>query len=105
MAGDGQLLEDHCGGGALCADFQNLGNIGFRLVVGDQTFTERASGFAIDITCPDGTSFHNGRALDLLGCPTGFFGLPGEAAGWTDTSISYSFIGIDPPVPVFDCSK
>ena len=90
--------------GAACVQWQELGETGFKLTVnGSQTFTETTSGFAIDVTCPDGTKFHNGNALDLLSCETGLFGLPGEASGWTDTSVSHSLIGVEPSVALFDC--
>jgi hypothetical protein len=92
--------------GAPCVQWQETGETGFTLTVkGTQTFRESTSGFAIDITCPDGTKFHNGNALNLLSCDTGLFGLPGEASGWTDTSVSHSLIGIEPSISIFDCSK
>ena len=65
--------------GAPCVQWQEMGETGFTLTVrGNQTFRESTSGFAIDVTCPDGTKFHNGNALDLLSCPAGLFGLPGQ---------------------------
>ena len=92
--------------GAPCVQWQEQGETGFTLVVrGSQTFRESTSGFNIDVTCPDGTKFHNGNALDLLSCDTGLFGLPGEASGWTDTSVSHSLIGVEPSVSLLDCSK
>jgi hypothetical protein len=90
---------------ATCVRWQET-STGFTLTVnGNQTFRESTSGLALDVTCPDGTSFHNGNALDLFSCPTGLSSFPGESAGWTDTSISQGFIGVDPPVPVYDCAK
>ena len=66
--------------GAPCVQWQEMGETGFTLTVkGSQTFRESTSGFNIDVTCPDGTKFHNGNALNLLSCDTGLFGLPGEA--------------------------
>jgi hypothetical protein len=92
--------------GSACVQWQEIGDSGFALTVnGSQTFRETTSGFAIDVTCPDGTKFHNGNALDLLSCDTGLFGLPGQASGWTDTSVSNSLIGVEPSVAIFDCSK
>jgi len=92
--------------GTACVQWQEMGDTGFTLVVnGSQTFRESTSGFAIDVSCPDGTKFHNGNALDLLSCDTGLLGLPGEFSGWTDTSVSQGLTGVEPPVPIFDCSK
>ena len=91
--------------GGTCVSWQEMGDSGFTLTVdGVGSFRESTSGFAMNVTCPDGTSYHAGNALNLLNCDTGLFGLPGQAYSWSDTSVSYSFIGADPSVPVFDCT-
>jgi hypothetical protein len=90
--------------GGTCVAYQELGDNGFSLTVsGTQTFRETTSGFALDVTCPDGTSYHNGNAFNLLDCPGSFLVLPGTGTGWTDTFVSGSFVGVEPSIPVFDC--
>jgi hypothetical protein len=86
---------------------------GLKLVVGDQTVTERTSGLGISISCPDGTSVGNPNALQLLSCDADggsfFGGLPGGAWSWTDTSVIFGLISTSSmsssELQVFDCSK
>ena len=77
-----------------------------------QTFTETAVGIGLTMKCPDGKSYSNSNALELLNCPSGFFGgLPGISWSGTSTSLSVGLLstgggadGGDQSVPVFDCS-
>ena len=60
-------------GGAPCLHFEDVGALGFKLVVnGSQTVTVSATASLSEvITCPDGKSYQTSNAIDLLTCPGG----------------------------------
>jgi hypothetical protein len=81
--------------GQPCLRYQDTSDASFKLTVQGMTFTEGAVGFGLNVTCPNGMSFSNGNALDLLGCASdsGFLGgLPGKAWSSSDTSVSFELI-------------
>jgi hypothetical protein len=76
--------------------------------------TERPSGgFGLSISCPDGTSYGNANALQLLSCDADggsfFGGLPGGAWSWTETTVNFGLISTSSTssneLQLFDCSK
>jgi hypothetical protein len=97
--------------GQACMRFQETAAGGLTLTVGSQTFTQTSVGtMGIRFTCPDGTSYSNANAFDLLNCPGGFDGMPGTA--WSDTSTSANLSLLSTAssttsagLPIFDCSK
>jgi hypothetical protein len=99
--------------GVDCLRFENVASGGFKLVVKGQTVQEGPSGgLGIAVSCPDGTQYSNGNALDLLNCGGDggaiFGGLPGSAWSWSGTSISFELIGASGSTgaqPVVHCSR
>jgi hypothetical protein len=94
--------------GQTCLHYEQKANGDLSLTVGNQTFTEGASGaMGVRFTCPDGTSYVNANAFDLFSCPEGLNGMPG--CGWSssDSSVSFSLIGTSGSsgMPIFDCTK
>lgn len=93
-------------GGELCLEFSEPGD-GFVLSVGGNTVTETVSGQRLSLTCPDGTTFENSNALELLSCPNSSFGdLPGNTTSSGDNSVSFALLntGAD-TLPIFDCAR
>src|SRR3982751_1956559 len=83
--------------GQTCLHYEDV-NSHLKLVVGDQTVTEAATGgLGLAITCPGGMTYSNANAFDLFNCDAdggGFLGgLPGIAASWSDSSVSLGLIG------------
>lgn len=93
--------------GQTCLHYQETAGGDFSLTVGGQTFTTAATGaIGIRFTCPDGTSYANSNALNLLSCPGGFTAMPGSAWSSSDSSVSLTLTGMSSSdLPVFDCSK
>jgi hypothetical protein len=94
-------------GGNVCLQYQDNPNEGVRLTAGGKTVSESSSGgMGIKITCPDGSSYGTSNALNLLSCPGGFTGLPGNAWSGSSTSVYFSLVGVgEESVDVFGCSK
>jgi hypothetical protein len=94
------------GTGLACLHFEESG-ASMRLVVRGQTVTVGGSGLEETIHCPDGTSVKNSNAFNLLSCPGSISSIPGQFTGYTDTSVSFSLIGMSDgsTLSVFDCSK
>ena len=82
---------------------------GMKLVVNGQTVSVGNAGFALSITCPDGSSVGTSNAFNLLNCPDSLNGLPGHAIGYTDTSVSFALLGTSTTstdsLSLFSCSK
>lgn len=97
--------------GQTCMRFQETAAGGLTLTVGSQTFTQTTVGtLGIRFTCPDGTSYSNPNAFDLLNCPAGFEGMPGTGYSDTSTSANLSLLSTassttSSSLPVFDCNK
>lgn len=94
-------------GGAACLHFEATG-AEFELTVGGQTVSEGRSGpMGLAVTCPDGASYVNPNAFDLLTCGNGtaFGGLPGLTYSSTATSVTFGLIGAASSLPVFSCRK
>jgi hypothetical protein len=91
-------------GGQTCLRYQSQGS-GFDLTVQGQTFKERATGgLGISVTCPDGKSYKNSNAFDLLSCEGGIFGgLPGNTWSSSSLGLSFGLIGTTESIQVFDC--
>lgn len=95
-------------GGQTCLHYEES-SAGFQLTVGTNAVSEMLSGTAgIDLTCPDGTTYSNSNALELLSCPGDSFGdLPGNTTSSDSTSVTFGLIntGTQSSVTVFDCSR
>jgi hypothetical protein len=85
---------------------------GLTLTVNGQTYRESYSGFRLSATCPDGTSYSNSNALELLSCESEagiFSGLPGHFWSDSDSFVSFGFLNTSndttSSLPVFDCSR
>jgi hypothetical protein len=95
-------------GGTQCLHYEETSS-GFDLVVGTDMVSEAVSGAAaLSLTCPDGSTYSNANALDLLNCNGQFGGgLPGNATSDTSTSVTFSFIGTSSgtAVELFNCSR
>jgi hypothetical protein len=100
-------------GGQACLHYEDM-TTGLKLVVGTETVTSKPSGvLGLTVTCPDGASYGNPNALQLLSCDADggsfFGGLPGGAWSWTDTSVSFGLISTSSTssteLLLFDCSK
>jgi len=95
------------GSGAPCLHYEDSGD-GFDLTVGNDTVSETLVGNAgLEISCPDGTTFSNSNALELLSCPGSNFGnLPGNTTSSGTTSVHFALLntGAD-TLTLFDCSR
>lgn len=100
-------------GATTCLHYEDT-MAGLKLVVGDQTVTSRPSGgFGLSITCPDGMSYGNSNALQLLSCDADagatLGGLPGGTWSWTDTRVTFGLISTSSTssseLQLFDCAK
>jgi hypothetical protein len=94
--------------GKTCLHYQRTSNDEVTFTVGDQTYREGTSGaMGWQVTCPDGTRYANSNALELFGCPNGLDGMPGNAYGDSDTSLSFSLLGTSSSsnLSLFDCRK
>ncbi len=96
-------------GGTDCLHYEES-SAGFTLAVGADMVHESIVGAeGIELTCPDGTSYGNDNALNLLSCPGGSFGdLPGNTTSSTDTSVTFGLIntgGSNNVITVFDCFR
>lgn len=81
---------------------------GFVLTVGGETVSETVSGRSLELSCPDGTSFSNDNALELLSCPGDNFGdLPGNTSSSSSSSVQFGLIntGLPTTLTVFDCGQ
>jgi hypothetical protein len=101
-------------GGQPCLHYEDAQASGIKLTVAGQTVTEGVSGgVGLRVTCPDGTSYANANAFELLSCQgdggATFGGLPGDAYSSTSTSVSLSLLSTSTmsssALPVFDCAK
>jgi hypothetical protein len=99
--------------GVDCLHFESLASGGFKLVVKGQTVQEGPSGgLGLAVSCPDGTRYTSGNALQLLSCGDDggatFGGLPGSAWSWSGTNITFELIGgsgSSGAQPVAHCSR
>jgi hypothetical protein len=96
--------------GASCLTYQDDGNGAITLTVDGQTVKETTpGGLAIALTCPDGKTYSNPNAFNLLSCPDAGLldGLPGVGWSSSDTSVSLSLIATSTTSSegqaVFDC--
>jgi len=101
------------GSGATCLTYKDDGNGNVTLNVQGETVKETTpGGLGITLTCPDGTSYSNSNAFNLLSCPDASFlsSLPGvgysESSSGSSSSISLSLTGVAGSYgsePVFNC--
>jgi len=81
---------------------------GFELTVGDEVVSEALFGSGgLELNCPDGTTFSNSNALELLSCPDSNFGnLPGNTSSSGIDSVQFGLLntGVD-TLAVFDCDR
>ncbi|MBN2797974.1 MAG: hypothetical protein JXX28_02390 [Deltaproteobacteria bacterium] len=71
-------------------------DLGLALTALGDTAEVRYSGFyAMDLTCPDGETYHASNAFDLMECESeGMFGnLPGTMYSYSGSSVSFSLLG------------
>jgi hypothetical protein len=100
-------------GSSPCLSYREDASKTITLTVMGQTFTESSAGLGLTVKCPDGTSYSNSNALQLLSCPGGFFGgLPGISWSGSTTSLSAGLINTsgdpdagDQSVQIFSCSS
>lgn len=100
-------------GGTPCLrHHETPGGGGFDLTVDGKTVTESVLPGAtpgLEIRCPDGTTYANSQALDLLSCDGSFGGLPGNSWSSTPTSVSFGLVNTasaaPSSLPLFDCAK
>lgn len=78
---------------------------------GDQVFESSSNGVDLRFRCPDGSSYSNDNALDLLECRDDFLSslaiMPGYAWSSSDLSVSFGFIGYsdERSLSVFSCRQ
>jgi hypothetical protein len=102
------------GTGQGCLQYEDT-SAGLSLTVQGQAVTERPSGpQGLTLSCPDGTSYSNSNAFDLLDCGDdgGAFlgGLPGDTwSSSNDVGVSFGLIGTSTTssdeLPLFDCQQ
>ena len=109
--GDVQFRFTVTAGGQACMRFVETENA-MTLTVGDQIFEEQTTGGTnMRITCPDGSSYSNDNALDLLECRGDFFSslaiMPGTSWGSGNTSVSFGLLGYsdEQALPIFSCQQ
>jgi hypothetical protein len=96
--------------GAECLHYEKSGG-SFKLVVKGQTVQEGPSGaLGLAVSCPDGTQYSNGNALDLFNCGAdgglSFGGVPGDGWSSSGTNISFELVGAAGGAqPIFHCSR
>lgn len=99
------------GSGAPCLSYVDDASGGITLTVQGQTVKETVQGaLGLKLSCPDGSSYANANAFNLLSCPdAGLFGdLPGVASSFDDRSVSLSLAGSSASPSdetVFSCRK
>ena len=99
-------------GGQDCLHFED-DNHSFKLTVSGQTVTESVSSAAgISISCPDGRTYSNSNAIELISCnpdATVFGNLPGDQWSGSGTRVRFGLAGAPSssmPVPaLFDCAR
>jgi hypothetical protein len=88
--------------GQQCLSYDSSSNL--MLDVRGMTVSEKTAGFALQVTCPDGSQYAAQNALDLFGCL--LMNGPGSVDSGSDTSINLGLLnGTSNPLPVFDCEK
>jgi hypothetical protein len=102
------------GTGQTCLHYEDT-TAGLSLTVQGQAVTERLSGQqGLTLACPDGTSYTNSNALELLSCGDDggvfFGGLPGDSwSSSNDVSVSFGLIGTSTTssdeLPLFNCQS
>jgi hypothetical protein len=97
-------------GGSPCLSYKEDANKTITMTVMGQTVTETGAGSSLTVKCPDGKSYSNPNALNLLSCPNFFAGIPGILSSDSSTSLSVGLLGTgsdadggDQSFPVFDC--
>jgi hypothetical protein len=102
------------GTGQVCLHYEDT-SAGLSLTVQGQAVTERLSGLqGLTLACPDGTSYTNSNAFDLLNCSDDggalFGGLPGDS--WSSSNnvgVSFGLIGTSTTssdeLPLFNCQQ
>jgi hypothetical protein len=97
-------------GGQTCVRYSETDS-SMTVTVGDQVFEESSNGVDMRVTCPDGSSYSNDNALDLLECRGDFLSslaiMPGYSLGSSDASVSFGFIGYseEQSLAVFSCRR
>ena len=89
-----------------CVRFDSRKQQEFTLSVQGQTFVERSRGFALQMTCPDGTQYATDNGPALLGCTDYLSNAPGHAWSSSDTSVNFALLtGHGDTLTVFDCAE
>jgi hypothetical protein len=89
-----------------CVRFDSRAADEFTLSVHGMTFVEKSRGFALQVTCPDGTQYATDNGPALFDCPDYSSGAPGN--GWVSSDVSVKFwlyTGHGDGLGVFDCGK
>jgi len=93
-------------GGQQCVTYDSDPNSDLTLSVQGMTVSEKSSGFSLQITCPDGSQYAAGNALDLLNCDNFFTDGPGNEDSGSDTSVNLGLLnGTQTPLQIFDCER
>lgn len=92
--------------GAPCLEYSDDDD-GFVLTSSAGTVSESLDGRELEISCPDGTSFSNSNALELLSCPDSNFGnLPGNTSSSGSTSVQFGLLNTGEDIlDVFECQR
>jgi hypothetical protein len=93
-----------------CVTFDsNADETSLTLTVQGQTFKRVVSGFAMQVTCPDGTQYQAQNSPDLQGCSNYAENTPGDSYVSSDISVGFALLtghgdpGHAQALAVFDC--
>ncbi len=93
-------------GGAPCVTYSESEDASIYLDVQGMTLKEISVGFALQVTCPDGSQFAAQNALELFECPDLFSSGPGSVAFESGGSVSFALPrGMESALGVFACSR
>ncbi len=89
-----------------CVRFDSRLQQEFTLSVQGRTFVEKSRGFALQMTCPDGTQYSTDNGPALFNCADYQSNTPGRALWSSDTSVNFALrTGHGDTLTVFDCAE
>lgn len=93
-------------GGDECVRFDSRAADELTLSVHGMTFVEKSRGFALQMTCPDGTQYATENAPPLFNCTDYSSNAPGHVSHPSDTSAYFALLtGHGDALGVFDCGQ
>lgn len=98
-------FEETSGTGS-CVAYDWRENDSQTLTVQGMTYTDKAIGFGLQVTCPDGSKYAAQNALDLLECDDFFTDSPGYEDPSSDSSITFRLNQANTStLTVFTCAR